>query len=353
MSIKPADFWDELKRAQVVTGDAPAFDAVDSPWYVRALLGFSGWLAAIFVLFFVGLGLSSLLDSAVASFILGTILIGIAFALLRTTEGDFVEQVALATSFAGQGLVAYAAFKSGGWSSAGAWALIGLMHVVLAVVMPNFIHRVLSALFCAMSFQYASTYAGIPYLFGGLMMIPVAWIWLNEFSYPTFLQPLRAIGYGLVLGLVNIKASAMFGSNWWMHRRAEQTWVQPWMDEVIAGAAILFVVWQILRRNGFEPTSRVALAAFAATVLAVAASLEAHGLTAGVMIMLLGFAGGNRVLVGLGIASVLFYVSRYYYMTDTSLLVKSYTMALVGVVLLGLRLAMRYVVPGDKEGDDA
>jgi len=70
------------------------------------------------------------------------------------------------------------------------------------------------------------------------------------------------------------------------------------------------------------------------------------------MIVLLGFANGNRVLVGLGIASLLFYVSGYYYLLDATLLVKSGVLAATGAVLIAARwLVLNVVMP--KERADA
>jgi uncharacterized membrane protein len=70
------------------------------------------------------------------------------------------------------------------------------------------------------------------------------------------------------------------------------------------------------------------------------------------MIVLLGFANANRVLAGLGIASLLVYVSSYYYLLDVTLLAKSAVLAATGAALLGARwIVLNVVMP--KEGADA
>ena len=63
-------------------------------------------------------------------------------------------------------------------------------------------------------------------------------------------------------------------------------------------------------------------------------SLQANGISIGLMIILLGFAGCNRVLLGLGVYALLLYVSAYYYFLDATLLEKSLTLLVIGVVLL-------------------
>lgn len=354
MTVNTEKLWSALREARIVDGDVPGMETLASPWYVRVMLGFSGWLAALFILLFIGAALAFIMRSNAASLIAGAVLIGAAFAILNKARGDFVEQLALATSIAGQGLVIYVIFKSSGWGGAGAWSLTALLHAMLAIVMPNFIHRVFSSLFAAFSLSFALAATGAPYLLSGALMFPVAYIWLNEFSHAKYMQAMRAIGYGLALGLVNIKGSALFANDmWWLRRTSGEVWARPWMGEALAGAAIAYVIWQLLVRNGYRLNDRIAIAAFAATGVVFIASLEANGITAGIMVMLLGFAGGNRVLTGLGIAATLFYVSSWYYMTDTTLLVKSQTLLATGLVLLLARWLLLNIVSKQEEDGDA
>lgn len=60
--------------------------------------------------------------------------------------------------------------------------------------------------------------------------------------------------------------------------------------------------------------------------------------------MLLGFASSNRVLLGLGVTSLLFYISSYYYTLEATLLVKSRTLLIVGLLLLAARWLMTRVI---------
>ena len=129
-------------------------------------------------------------------------------------------------------------------------------------------------------------------------------------------------------------------------------WVPPWVGEILAGAMMLYVVWKLLQRQGLRPSEPLAITTLLGTILFCGVSLEARGITAGMTIILLGFAGGNRVLLGLGIASLLFYISSYYYLLETTLLHKSGTLVVVGVVLLAMRWLMLHVASRQKEAND-
>jgi len=71
--------WTSLLEAGLVEGPAPDTTKLETPWYVKVLMAFSGWLAALFLLGFVGTGFLFLVESAPASFIMGALMIGGAY----------------------------------------------------------------------------------------------------------------------------------------------------------------------------------------------------------------------------------------------------------------------------------
>ena len=119
------------------------------------------------------------------------------------------------------------------------------------------------------------------------------------------------------------------------------------------GVVTLYVVWHLLQRYGQSISERLSITALLGTLLLCAVSMEVQGITVGMVIILLGFAGANRVLLGLGIVSLLFYISSYYYLLDATLLDKSQTLLIVGLVLLIVRWLMLRILPVKKEAQHA
>lgn len=356
MSRQTEQMWTTLVQAGLVYGPAPETGKLESPWYVKALLAFSAWLAALFTLGFIGMGFKFILDSGIASFITGGVMVGGAYAILRMPKNEFFEHLALAVSLAGQALIVWAIFAFTKVSDEMAWVLVALLHIPLAVFMPSFVHRVLSSFIAAFAFSTALTSMGAPYVFSSVIMVFASWLWLNEFRYPQHMRKIRAIGYGLVLALIQLKGTALFGYETMGLRSTynqPELWVQPWMGEVLASAVTLYVVWQLLQRRGQAISERLAITALLGTLLFCAVSMEARGITAGMVVMLLGFAGGNRVLLGLGIMSLLFNISSYYYLLDATLLAKSQTLLIVGLVLLAVRWLMLRIMPAENEATHA
>jgi hypothetical protein len=183
---------------------------------------------------------------------------------------------------------------------------------------------------------------GAAFFAPGLLLGAGAWAWLNEFRWPHLGRVLRPAAYGVMLALIFLELAA--GSM----RPATGFDVDPagrrLYGQLLNGAVLLCVVWVLLRRSGASLPGRTAVTVLAGTALMVLVSLEAPGIAAGLCILLLGFAHGNRVLAGLGGAALLLYAGGYYYELDVTLLVKSQVLAATGAVLLTLRwLLLRWL----------
>jgi uncharacterized membrane protein len=339
--------WREMSAAALIA---------HTPWYVRVMLGIAGWIAAGFLLGFVGIGFAFVMESKTASLAVGLMLIAAAYAVFRAApRNDFTSMFALAVSFAGQALMIFGVVGlferhiDGGLP----FAIVAAIEAVLAVLMPNFIHRTASAYAAGLAFAFACEAAGAHFVPAGLLAAAVAVVWLNEARLGKLHAVVTPIGYGLTLSFVQIEGTALFGhsmATMFGSRGAPGAW--PWVGEALAVAALPVSVWVLLKREGRALSESRSLLAAIATLAIGAASFKAPGIAGGLMIALLGFSNGNRVLVGLGIAALLFYVSSYYYLLDATLLLKSGALMVTGLVLLAGRwLVLNVVMP--KGGADA
>lgn len=336
MSRLQNDTWEKLVAAGVTAGAPPEGGEAESPWFVKCLLAFSGWFAAWFLLGFFAIGLEFLLENTPALLVVGGLMMGGAYGLLRAPKNEFFEHLALAVSLAGQGLLICGLHELAHEALPATCLLVATLQVVLAWVMPSFVHRVYSAFFGAVALYMALVLWGWPDLVTGAVLLGAAWSWLNEFSFPVHMKRIRAVGYGLVLALVflqGVHASGMRGMG------VGQAGDPPalWIEDVLVAAVGLYVVWQLLRRYGRELRDPLAVVALLGTGLIGFASLEAPGIAVAMVILALGFAGSNRVLMGLGIVSLFYYTSSYYYLLEVTLLGKSRSLLVIGLLLLALR----------------
>ncbi|MBZ0329705.1 DUF4401 domain-containing protein [Halomonas sp. ANAO-440] len=332
---------ERLAQAGIVVDEGDAPPVLEAPWFVRALQAFSGWLAALFLLGFIGMGAVFVLDSSAAAATLGLVMIAGAYALLRGSNGDFVEHLGLAGSLAGQLLVAWALGAALGDVNAGFWWSLAVLQAVLALVMPSHTHRTFSAFAASLAFYLALTEGvSAPSLAGGLVLLSLTFLWLNEFRWPTYMRQLQALGYGLLLGLLAIQVTGYHGQSLLLGRYGYGTglaWLEPWVGDGLGTLALLLLIRHVVQRHrhAIAPSARVA--AYGAALVLMLLSLQAHGLSQGALVVALGFAIGNRLIMGFGVILLLLAITHYYYWLDVTLLAKSVTLLLLGVLLLALR----------------
>ncbi len=346
--------WDQLRARGFVEGELPAPGEARSPWFVRVMLGFAGWIGAWFLLGFVALGLVAVVKSPTASWLVGAGACAAVAMLFRADRnGDFTSQFGLAVSLAGQVLMVYGLTEWVGRSFTAVALGVAAQQALLFLLLPNFVHRVWTAWTGAYAMGFAMADMGLQAFAPAAVTAGFIVVWLREFDYPERGELIRAGGYGLALAAV--QTAVMHGSLWYgwiatMGGRAPSGSVAlAWAGAVVAGVVLVGAVLLLLRREQVALDSgpgRVALAA--ATVLALA-SLKAPGVGPAVAILAVGYANGNRVLAGLGIAALIGYLSHYYYALHATLLEKSVLMACAGIGLLVARLALHRWWPEQKE----
>ena len=344
--------WSTLQEVGIVNGDAPEQGNFESPWYVKALLAFSGWLASLFILGFIGSAFVFVIKNEIMSFIVGGIMIAVSYKLLSARKNEFYEHMALSVSLAGQALVIFAFIKLYDSNITTFLTLIVILQATLAIVMPNFVHRVGSSMAAGIAFSIVLMSLKVAYMSGGVLMFAVAWLWLNEFKHPQHIKAIRAIGYGLILALLPLKSKEFINEIFFFLFNDKQeaiTWLQPWMGELLTSAALLYVVWRIMQRYHLPVSSLYYKVVIAGTLVLCGLSLEAQGITVAVMIVLLGFSTSNHVLQGLGIASFLYYISSYYYMLNITLVEKSQILLIMGITMLAARWFLRRYLPADED----
>lgn len=317
------------------------------PWYVRAMVGFGAWLASLLLIGFVaGFGI------AVGGFvIIGAALTAGAVLLRRRFEDDFMVQATLATSIAGQALLAWGIADAGpGESVELLCAVIILVNAVLFFVFPDRIHRVLSVLFAAtalVALVYLHELNGLAPVLGPAFA--AAFVLVHGKRAPLIAagrgQLVRPLESGLMLSafgcllLSTVYLLPALGSEFVFYPR-------PWISTVLLGALFLYV-GSITLQPLVAGAGNAAVPVTWALMLALTASAwAAPGILLALIVTLLGAASGRRTFAGAGIAFLAVFVTAYFYGMETTLLVKSLTLAASGTAVLVARwLLLRLVLP--------
>lgn len=359
-ALSRGDLWQRLRDAAMVDGDVPAAGESPSPWYVRTMLGAAGWLGALFLFGFVAAAFEFVIKSAVASLALGAICCVGAYAVFRALRNNvFATQFGLAASLAGQVLIIIGLNKLLPRNEAAGYTAIFALEAVLAGVVPNFIHCVMTTWGAMFALSLALARFGAGPLLPAVSAAALVLVWLDELRWARQASLWQPVGYGLALGLVQLDANLLWGHAGWFFvgPSGDPGWLYvhaPWIGRMIVAAMLLGAVAWLMKREGGAMGSRSGIAALGAAVLVAAASWLAPGVSTALLIVLLGFAAGNRVLLGLGLFALAGFLFHYYYRLDTTLLAKSMVLAGIGTTLLLARMAVaRWLAPDAEEPSHA
>lgn len=350
--------WSRLEAASLVAGEMPAPGEARVPWFVRLMLGVAGWIGALFLLGFVGALLAFVVRNAGSAVLVGAGACAGAVMIFRAApRSDFFAQFGLAASLAGQLLLVYGFAQWMPRSVNGLALVVALVQGLLLFLVPNFLHRVLSAWALALALLWMLVDAGFYAFAPAAITAAVVAVWLHEFDAGRHGALLRAAGYGLAFAA--LQTTVMHGALWglWMasfgRGQAQAGTAIQWLGHAASAAVLLWAVLKLLRREGLPLDSGQGRVALAGALILGAASLKAPGVGPTVAILVVGFANGNRVLAGLGIVALLGYLSHFYYSLSATLLVKSGVLVATGFALLAARLAMRHWWPQEQQKEQA
>ena len=337
--------WEQLVQYRIVEGDRPGVSTDDSPWYIKLVSAFSGWIAALFLIAFVFAFFSHLLESIAAHVLFGFILLFLAHAALRNEKHEFLSHAGLALSLAGQALLVYAVARILDHEFALVALSIAALEALLFIVMRSYVHRVFCAgcscvaFYVALNFNTFDTITinglGLKHaLFIGSFACLSAWLWLNEFQHTAHRELLHPLSWGATLALVGIGSFVVFNPGLRLANDAAPA--LRWFSEGLMGAVLVWVVTRILKRKE-HLSSSIKLMWVSGAISLSLVSLAAPGITLGLVLVVVGYHQQNRLLLGIGFIALGAYLARYYYFLDQSLAYKSAVLFACGICCFLIR----------------
>ncbi|HFC30228.1 MAG TPA: DUF4401 domain-containing protein, partial [Oceanospirillales bacterium] len=331
--------WKKLQAENIVSGKMPIQAQLDHPWYIRLMQGFAGWLAALFLVGFFAVAFEFIFKTPnrVLLFSVGVMCSVVSYLIFRSKNSDFLSQFALAISLCGQILVAVALFWNYSYRNDNVFFILGAYQLALAFILPNYLHRLLTAGFALTALLIGLNLHGIWGLGTAFSAIVVSFIWLKENHWGTKNQLWEPIAYGLVITLI-ISQTLLIGKNFLFWSRGHNNaWLfshAPLLASLLVALVLLNVLWVIVRENKLALQSKEALFAAIVGVVFVLISFKIHGLSTGLLITLLGFMRGRKILLALGLFAIVGFFSWYYYNLEQTLLFKSMMLMVLGGVML-------------------
>ena len=324
---------DDLRVSGQLQGELPPVpeESGVSLW-VLALQVFGAWLAAIFMLLFLGLGAAPFIKGASSWVVLGLFATALSGFVLHHVAGVVGRQFLLVASLAGQGALFIGADMFGK-SDASVFFMIAAYEAVLLLWVAWLPHRLIvtllgsSALVLAVGHEFSLTVAR--YVFSFYWLVVCA-LWVSEMRWKVgrYGEVLYALASGLSLSCAAFSLGGLFARGFVLWDKGGQNY-----SVAMSAVSILFVIYLC---RPFIYSMRM-LAATVLVVVVLAACWQAPAIGLGGLLLVFGFARGYRWLMWLGGSLLMIAVTHYYYDLQLDLLSKSGLMVFGGLLLLIVR----------------
>ena len=333
------DLLNELRAQGDLRGEVlppQSAEAGVSIW-ILALQVIGGWLAAIFMLLFLGIGVAPLIRDASSWVVVGlvvTALTGLWMGRTAYSAGTVLSQFQLVASLAGHGALILGASEVGRGEGGAFFFMIAIYEVILLLWVAWMPHRLVAALVAtgtlvaAVDLSFSQLLARY---WVGFYWFAACLLWHQEARWQVqrYGEAIMALVCALTLlsfayALVGFYANDLL--DWHKGYRLDAA--------LVSAVSIAFVL--ILARP--QLTTLRHLLAVVLLIVALGVTWRAPAVGMGALALVFGFARGHRWLMWLGGALLVFGVGHFYYDLQLNLLRKSGLMVLGGALLLTVRV---------------
>lgn len=323
--------WQRLQAARLVEGDAPTDE--QPHWSSRFLLGVVGWLAALFLLFFLFMALESWIQEANHALATGALLMVAALGLNRSARrgpGDLRDQFVLALALAADAWLLYGLLDRLDLDSAPLWFGLTLLALTIAALFEHWLVRLFHSFAAAILLALGLACLGLQLLALPLVMAALAACWLQAERAPLRHQLYESLTLGLALSLLVLGRlhHPLWEAGPSVLDELGGSRLPLWLNPLLCAALLLGVM------------VRLKLPLLYALPLVLISALI-PGMGAGSLVLVLGFYGGSLGLMTLAGLLLLGFGSLYYYDLGLTLMTKSWLLLGSGALLLGARQLLK------------
>jgi uncharacterized membrane protein len=352
--------WLSLQNKGWVNTDTAPESLLASPWYIIAAQMLGGWVAALFLLAFVMLGLSSASDITESFIGFGGVLsLGcLAYYRLGENRQEFILQMVFAFSLCGQIMLLFGTFESLESSNE---TLIAVIYVVTFAIhwiaIPHKTNQFVAALAMVPSLLAILVINHLSLLLLPLLVLSLVVIWTQLYRWPQHYQRIRMLGYAVAISLLltNLMLSEISDTMELPNvLTALSSSLSDYLAIIISLLSALWLINQIFNQLHSNANSdantdsnqvfivrpRNKLMVILAAILIGLLSIVMSGLSAALLMLLLGYFYNERKLVIISVCALLAFIGMYYYSLHIDLFDKSLWLMASGIVLLLLRFAM-------------
>jgi hypothetical protein len=325
--------WQRLLAADLVEGEAPLDD--QPHWSSRFLLGMVGWIAALFLLFFLFMAFEGVIREANHALAMGAVLMVAALCLNRQASrsaksSDLGEQFVLALALAADAWLLYGLIDRLDLHSAPLWFGLCLLSLGIAALFEHWLVRLFHSFAAAILLALGLACLGLQLLALPLVMTALTVCWLQAERQPMRHQLYESLTLGLALSLLvlgRLHHPLWDGGDSVLDELGHSR-LPLWLNPLLCAALLLGVMVKL----------KLPLL-YGLPLVLISAMIP--GMGAGALVLVLGFYGGSLGLMTLAGLLLLGFGSLYYYDLGLTLMVKSWLLLGSGALLLGARQLLK------------
>ncbi|MNF67435.1 hypothetical protein D3C84_492500 [compost metagenome] len=321
--------WQRLLAASLVEGEAPLDE--QPHWSSRFLLGIVGWLAALFLLFFLFMAFEGVIREANHALAMGAILMAAALGLNRKAKrSDLWDQFVLALALAADAWLLYGLIDRVDLHSAILWLGLCALSLGIAALFEHWLIRLFHSFAAAILLTLGLACLGLQLLALPLVMAVLTACWLLAERQPGRHQLYESLTLGLALSLLVLGRlhHPLWDGGASMLDELGHSRLPLWLNPLLCAALLLGVM------------VRLKLPLLYGLPLVLISALI-PGMGAGALVLVLGFYAGSLGLMTLAGLLLLGFGSLYYYDLGLTLMTKSWLLLGSGALLLGARQLLK------------
>jgi len=313
----------------------------ESSWFIVLFHSIGGILSGLLILLLFAFPLYSMENSYFTMLALGIILLGFSYYLMHKNKSDFLEYFALVFSFTAQSLIIFSFGELELFEINTAMVLLAGFQIGLFFLFNSTLHRFISALnIIAIGFYFFALFS-IDFMYGGLLLLVLTWLWLNEYSFLKYANHLRMFAYALVIFVFILSSAESF---FWMHDLKDAMFANKYLDEnindtfsfIIYYLIGLGVMLMISMKYSLYTNRKLFVFLMLGTVAFYFFQPLGLEVSTSIIVLFLAFLGQNKVLWVLGMLSMVFSIFSYYSFMYIPFMQKSMQLILFGTIVLAL-----------------
>ncbi|MBV7438352.1 DUF4401 domain-containing protein [Aeromonas sp. sif2416] len=321
--------WQRLQAASLVEGEAPLDE--QPHWSSRFLLGIVGWLAALFLLFFLFMAFEGVIREANHALAMGAILMAAALGLNRKARrSDLWDQFVLALALAADAWLLYGLIDRVDLHSAILWLGLCALSLGIAALFEHWLIRLFHSFAAAILLTLGLACLGLQLLALPLVMGVLTACWLLAERQPGRHQLYESLTLGLALSLLVLGRlhHPLWDGGASMLDELGHSRLPLWLNPLLCAALLLGVMVRL----------KLPLL-YGLPLVLISAIIP--GMGAGALVLVLGFYAGSLGLMTLAGLLLLGFGSLYYYDLGLTLMTKSWLLLGSGALLLGARQLLK------------